>query len=331
MNNPYVRTLGPVWENTKNVTINEKMLQKLIRDMKQKKENGELIIPAWDTPNAQPPIGCSLTEWLNYVCTANTINFAFSNFNYPCEKFSIEYPKGVFWKGAFAMGASLMRAREENIPIFDAWYLSEISIEDVGRIFRSIDEDHQIPMFRQRWEIFREIGKILASEYDGSWLDLFEKANWLAFNNGKGIVEQLVANFPSFRDTRVYGGRLLEFHKRAQLLVMEYYGRAFNSKGAFPIIGDIEDIGPIADYEVPKALEYLSVLEYSPNMKAAIQSHFVFSPDDAIEVENRLAMSCVMKKICDEVGIGMPQADYYIWEIGRKAKSPHILVPTINY
>lgn len=331
MDNLYVKTLEPVWNSTKDVWVNEDKLQELIRQMKEKKEGGELKIPAWDIPNVQPPIDCSFSMWLNFICLINTVNFAFTNFKKPWGKFTIEYPKGSPWPGAAAMQASFTRAHNEGIAIFDAWHLVEISLREVKDIFRSVDHNHRIPMIQERWEILREIGKVLIEKYDGSWLNLFEEGDWRAFNNGKGIVEQLVANFSSFRDRRFYRGHPLEFNKRAQLLVMMYHGRAVNSGGRFPLIEDIEDVGPIADYDVPKALHFLGVLEYNRRLKADIENHKVFQPNDSEEVENRLAMSYVMWKICKEVGVTMAQADFYIWNMGRKSGDPHILVPTTDY
>jgi len=331
MQNPYVETLKPVWLTTKDVWVNEQKLQELIRKMKKE----QLIIPAWAVPNVQPPIDCDLSFWLNFICWINTVNFAFTNFQPPYNKFTIEYPEGTIWTGAFALSAAFMRALQEGIPVTSAEYMSRISLKDVKYIFRPIDKEHQIPMLRERYEIFHEVGRKLLklSPYRGDeWFDLFDQGNFRAFNNGKGIVELIVANFPSFRkDFRYYKGYRLEFYKRAQLLVMMYHGRAVNSGGRYPLIKDIEDIGPIADYDVPKALHFLGVLEYSNHLEVSIKNHRVFTPNDPEEVENRLAMSYVMKRICDEVRVNMAQADFYIWHMGKESEDPHMLVVTTDY
>jgi hypothetical protein len=330
MQNPYVKTLEPVWQNLGHVFVNKEKLQKLIERMKKE----ELKTPAWTFPNVHPPIDCSLNEWVNFICWINTVNFAFTNFEPPYNKFTIEYPEGTIWNGAFALQASFLRACAEGIPVFDAKYMSRISLRDVKYIFRPVDVRHSIPMIRERWKIFHEVGRKLLKKSlhrGDEWFDLFSQGNFRAFNNGRGIVELLVANFPSFRDRRFYKGYHLEFNKRAQLLVMMYHGRAVNSGGRYPLIEDIEDIGPIADYDVPKALHFLGVLEYSPRLEAAIENHKVFAPNDPEEVESRLAMSYIMKKICDEVEINMAQADFYVWHLGRSSDAPHILVPTTDY
>ena len=167
-------------------------------------------------------------------------------------------------------------------------------------------------MIRERWQIFHEIGNVLLEKYNGSWIKLFLDGNWRAFNGGEVIVERLVADFPSFRDARLYQDRNgalrhLWFNKRAQLLAMMYHGRAVHSLGRMPEIKDIADIGPIADYEVPKAFHFLGILEYSQRLEAAIQNRETIIRDHPWEIESRLAMSYVMKRICDKVGLNMPQ------------------------
>lgn len=327
MNNPYIKTLEPVWLDTDNIQVNKGKLRELIADMKIKKANKELVFPAWDIPNVQPPMDCSLKEWIGFVCTVNAVNFAFTNFHPPYNKFTIEYPAGTLQEGAFALEASFMRAHKNKIRIFDAAMLRKVSASSIDEIFYPIDDPYSIPLLWERLMIFHEVGEVLLEKFNGSWLNLFEEGNWRAL----GIVDQLVRNFRSFDDCRRYKGQLLEFHKRAQLLVMEYYGRAFNSGGRFPLIKDIEDIGPICGYELPKALECFGILEYSPEMEVLIESHHIFDPGDMMEIENRLATAYVMKKLCDEVGISMAQADYYIWDMAHRILSPHMLVRTTDY
>lgn len=68
-----------------------------------------------------------------------------------------------------------------------------------------------------RIAILREVGFVLLEKFQGKWINLFEEANWRVFNNGKGIVEILAKNFPSFRDESLHqeSGAMLKFYKRA--------------------------------------------------------------------------------------------------------------------
>lgn len=338
MNNPYAKTLEPVWQNLDYVFVNEEKLQELIKKIKKEK----LKTPAWAIPNVHPPIDCKLAPWIDYVCWVSTVNFAFTNFASPYNKFTVEYPKGTFWSGSFALGASFMRAYNERSLILnpkddlatryiDPEKMSKISLKEVKSLFQAIDSAHQIPLVKERQKIFQEVGEVLLKKYNGSWLNLFLNSGFRAFNNGQGIVERLIADFPSFRDERIYKGYVLKFHKRAQLLVMIYHGRAVNSGGRFPEIRDIENIGPIADYTIPKVLRSLEVIRYAPSMEKAIRNHRIFYPGHPMEVENRLATSYVMKRISDQTGLTMEKIDFYIWSQGQKLSQPHILVKTHNY
>lgn len=324
--NRYTRTLENVWSKTSHVRVNHEKLRQLIEKVKGK----ELPIPAWDFYPVQPKANCGLEEWVNFVCWVNTVNFAFTNFEPPFAKFTVEYPAWINWSGAFAMQACFMRALKEGEPIFDADYMKDISLVDAAHLFRAIDEDHQIPMLAERQMIFHQVAEILLKRYEGNWLNLFHLAGWRAFG-GFGVVDQLTAAFFSFQDLRRYKKHGLMFQKRAQLLAMMYQGRAVNSEGRFPLLKDADDIGPIADYEVPKALKFLGVLEYSPLLEEIIREHYVFLAGHPYEVENRLAMSYAMAGLCEGAGINMAQADFHIWNLGRQSQEPHILVLTTDY
>ena len=62
---------------------------------------------------------------------------------------------------------------------------------------------------------------VLTKKYDGQFSN-FLKLSSKAFNNGKGLVERLVVDFPSFKDLRIYEPTNTEvkFYKRAQLLYL---------------------------------------------------------------------------------------------------------------
>lgn len=335
MKNPYIKTLKPVWENPRYVFVNDEALALTAKKLARE----ELPAPAWNTAHIHPPMDCGLDLWTSYVGWVNTSNFAFTNFDYPYPKFTIEYPKGTFWKGAFALGASFMRAFEEGIPVFDAEYMANISLEQVAYIFRGI-QNHPIPLLTQRWRIFLEVGGILLEKFDGKFGNIFEAGGWRAFNKGKGIVEQLVSNFPSFRDESTHspGGENLEFHKRAQLLALMHQGRSLNSNGRFPLIADADSIGPPADYDVPRALKILGILVYHPVLKFHIRSRQIILRDSLEEEEVRGQASNAMVQLVSRINklradnkVSMVHVDYAVWSMGRQAKIPHHLTPTTAY
>lgn len=329
MKNPYTETLKPLWRNQDRIHIfvGEERLREVADQLKKER----LEIPPWAVPNVHPPMDCGLEDWVNYICWINTVNFAFTNFEPPYNKFSVEYPRGTIWNGAFALGASFMRARAGGFPIFDAKRMSQISFEEALHLFRPIDENHKMPMILERFGILQEVGMILLEKYNGSWLNLFEKADWLAFNNGKGIIDRLIFDFPSFYDARVFGGKKLHFQKRAQLLAMMYQDRALHFGGKFPLIKDAENLGPPCDYELPKALEFLGVLRYSDELKIKIKNRVITPENSREEIEIRVATWYAMEKLCEMLGTWIGPVDFKIWNMGRQSKEPHHLTSTIAY
>ena len=329
--NPFYRSLEIIWENPRLVFLNEKRAKEVAQEITKE----DLKIPSWRAPVFYQKDDENFVQLLG---VENSINFAFTDFETK-RKFKIEF-KGQEWTGSFAMAGSLLRAIEEGISILDAEYLKNIRLKDILHIFRSIP-NYPMPMLKERTEIFREIGRVLLEKYNGSFWNLFEDAGFRAFGP-YGIVHQLRRNFPSFNDVSDY----LHFHKRSQLLVMVYQGRALDSNGELPLIGDIDDLGAIADYEVPKVLEYLGILEYDSHLKEKILRQEIILKDSPQEQEIRAMTILAMKTLLEEINklregppageagkINMCHLDYRIWKMGKDATNlpPHHLTQTIFY
>lgn len=337
--NPFYNSLRNIWRNPRFVKINEAKLWEII--LKISKE--DLEIPNWRLPVYYPNDDENFVQFLGIV---SSINFAFTDFTTK-RKFAIkdwrsEFKSAKPWRGAFGMAASLLRAIDQSIPILDAGFLKNITLWDMEYIFQSIS-GYSMPMLKERTEIFQEIGKVLLGKYDGSFYNLFKSADFKAFG-AFGIINQLSDNFPSFRDIGCYqhsSGMLykLDFYKRAQLFVMVYYGRALDSNGRLPLIKDIDDLGAIADYQIPRILEHLGVLEYSPLLKKKILNQEIIKQDSWEELEIRAMTVLVVKRILEESNklrknkINICHLDYKFWDMARKIriKTPHHLTPTIAY
>lgn len=90
-----------------------------------------------------------------------------------------------------ALFASLKEAIEKKYPLFDAKYLSEISEKDLKNI---LEKYQQIPMFEQRLNILREVGKNLAGNGYESFYQVFERSNKSAVQ----LIKNIIKIFPSF-------------------------------------------------------------------------------------------------------------------------------------
>jgi hypothetical protein len=232
------------------------------------------------------------------------------------------------------MWACLRRALESGVKILDAGFLRHLDAQRCEQIFAGAVG---IPMMAQRLEILREMGDILATRYQGSFHNVFEEARFRAFGNG-GVVNRLVADFPSFRDESVHvpSGALLRFHKRAQLFAMMYQGRALTSK-KLTRISDAILVGPIADYDLPKTLHAMGVLRYSPEVEQKVRTWSLIERDSLEEQEIRAqtihAQVDLVRRINElrTDGVSILALDYHLWTLGRALKEPHHITRTTAY
>jgi hypothetical protein len=323
--NPFLSTLQPIWESPTCVWLNEDVLSKLGNQW----ERESLSIPAWREPVF--PQEDSAT-FVNFLGVGNSINFAFTDFS-TYESFSVVY-KAQTWRGAFGMWACLLRALDDGIDVLNGHFLANLDEKGARDIFRG---ESQIPMLCERVGILREVGTTLETRYGGWFSNLFADAGYRAFG-GNGIVDRLVTEFSSFVDEsrHLASGTLLKFHKRAQLLAMMYQGRALASD-KLERLADFEDLGPIADYAVPRALHNVGVLKYSPELQKKIESRTLIVKDSTEEQEIRAQTSHAQFRLLQQVNRGgkaqatMLGIDYKVWTLGRGAKEPHHLTVTTAY
>lgn len=294
-----------------------------------------LVVPDWRDVFLPPEDDENFVQFLGVV---TSVNFAFTNFEPPYSKFKIDW-KGRKFNGSLALGASFMRALDEGIPVLNARYLRLLDREELEHIFRGTNP---IPLLKERLEILRQLGKVLLERYDGSFLNLFEKADFRAFSRSVmeiGIIERLVTDFAGYFDTAYHreNQTLLRFNKKAQLCVMIYQGRALSSGGKLPLIKDAEGLGPPADYRLPLALKTLGILKYEKTLEEKIRNRTIIRLYSNEEIEIRAQTVTAMSKLLEEINkrrgdkINMLQLDYAIWSSAGRLNEPHHLTPTTCY
>jgi len=225
------------------------------------------------------------------------------------------------------MTACLKRALDEGVPILDPGFLGALTIEQVRKLFEPVNTP--IPLLEERLACLSSVGwKLCLGKYK-SFSQLFSASKFLLFNNGEGIVDQLLNDFWAYQDAHMWRGEhQLQFAKRAQLLPMIYHGRALASNGALPLIVDPEHFGPVCDYVVPNALRKLGVLRYVPSLHQKILEGKTLPQWSDEEIEIRALTARAVKLLLDEVNIHrrkggkepilIPHLDSYLWSNGRQ-------------
>ncbi|PIQ92337.1 MAG: hypothetical protein COV69_02950 [Parcubacteria group bacterium CG11_big_fil_rev_8_21_14_0_20_39_14] len=323
MNNPYLKSLEPIWEAPKFVFVDGERLKEAAKDFARE----ELKTPNWRElvlPKKDDKV------FVDFLGLNSAVNFCFTD-PWTKKKFQTEY-KGKLLSGTFAMSACLMRVLEEGIPILDYGWLKSASLDDMQSIFRGLTP---MPLLPERLEIFHEVGEVLERKYGGHFYNLFEKARYRAFTAERsGIVDRLIRDFPSFWDVSWHepSRDFLQFHKRAQLYVLMYQGRALDSKGKLSLIVDAENLGPPADYRIPQALKKLGILRYESSLEKRIMAQKIIQKDSLEEQEIRAQMTYAMVKLCELLNTWIGPVDYKVWSAGAKMKKGvHHLTPTTAY
>lgn len=328
MVNPFLASHRVVWENARLVRLNEEKLKEAAREIIG------IRAPPEDWQNTLYPGDKNIKLFLDVLGLDMAICFAATDFATK-QRFAVNYKnKGRKpWQGTLANLACITRALDEGINILDPKFLQRVNLEQMLHIFRT--DLHPLPMLKERMQIFREIGAVLEQKYLGHFYNIFEWANWRAFDWGNGIVERLMKDFPSFYDASPYqtsSGKwsVVYFLKRAQLFPMIYQGRALSVSG-WPRIKDIDDVGPICEYVFPGVFESFGILEYAPELKARIQKKELIPRHSRAEIELRSLGMLVQCKLAELTGRKIFENDAKIWYWGRDKPSLRFLCPTADY
>jgi hypothetical protein len=260
-----------------------------------------------------------------FMLTVNTINFSY----WGTPKWTVEH-NGCLYDGAFGLFAAFTKALAEGIPITDGRYLANLSSGDLSCILRG---NVEIPMFEERLTILREVGRTLLNSYKGRFLNVIRSAQGSAPN----LVRRLVEDFLSFNDTVQVDGRIVAFHKRAQLgtamLIERFGGKRW---------GALEGLGTLtvyADYKLPQVLRRLGILSYSDDLSQKVDTCTDIPAGSREEVEIRMATVWageLMKRTLSDrfPGITAAHIDYYLWSEGQNHPSdgkPYHRTRTIYY
>ena len=260
---------------------------------------------------------------VNWLLVLDALNFCFwAEKRQP--RWRVDYQSEIL-DGYWAEAASLTRAVEEGIALWDAEYLSTMSREDLAYVFRSTkgadgSAGEMIPLFDARLAHVHEVGRVLLERYAGQFAHATEKAEGSAVK----LALLLAQEFTSFRDVAVYHGQDIRFLKRAQICVADLYG-AFGGKhwGAFT---DFDKLTIFADYKLPQVLRHYGVVEYDSGLAQRIDNQELLQPGGEEEVELRAATIWACELLRREMSrisgqaITAVEVDQLLWFLGQNSE-----------
>lgn len=257
---------------------------------------------------------------VSYIIAGNIWNFGFKTPGQPTYRVaSPENPDKPF-EGFMAFWHAIYRNFGERVITADLLRPHVDSVEAMAEFFRGLT-DIPLPELRQRCGI--DFVSMLNRQYGDSPLALFPsvflRGQCRAFNDGQGIVEILVNNFKVAygSDQRTLYRHSFPFFKRARLAAMQLHQYSVSSGGKiYPLI-DVNDLGPIIDYQMPRILRALGVLVYTPGLDKAIERGDEIQLGSLWEIALRASATVALAHWAESMQIPMWRLDPYLFSISR--------------
>ena len=236
------------------------------------------------------------------VFLENVVNFCFWA-EEGKEKWKVEF-NGKEDDGASALRSVFERAMHEEIPILDAEYLSDLTLDMVKEIFRP-SNGIEIPLIQKRYENLVEAGKILRERFGGYYSNLVKESHFDAVLITKATID----NFKSFNDSY----KDVNFYKRAQLNAFDIAQIPTKNK-----IINTELLTAMADYKLPQLLRFIGVLKYSDELSSKVDNWKLIDSGSREEIEIRSATIWAIELVSQKLGISAGLADRAIWWLSRE-------------
>jgi len=269
---------------------------------------------------------------IDFIMVADSIDTAFTNFD-THTKFQVDYA-GQHWSDSEAEFACLKRAMDQGVPILDGKYLSTVSRAELDKILQG---NIEMPMLDEKLAVLHQVGKVLAEKYDGRFHNFVHLCSPKLYDNGNGLIDRLVTEFPRFNDVSMLDGHEIRFYKLAQLGIWMLYS-TLHSSGKFRL-DDPQKMTAFADYIVPVALRLLGITSYSKELEHAINTYQLIPRDSRWEIEIRahcIYSSALLREEINKLRspdkqVIIPQIDARLWTHYHTTTWPHHLTKTIMY
>lgn len=304
-----LESIKPVIENAKLVSINNDAIEGLISSVRQE----EFHQSEYDSDKFLNDI--TEESFVGFTLLYNSINFCY----WGDPKWTVEINGGSY-DGAEALTKALIKAINDGRPLLDPSYLPDMPESDLAEILKG---NIEIPLFKERLQLLRELGQIIVREFNNSWVAVVDRGG----RDAIGIVKVLVNDMPNiFKDEADYNNHTVKFYKRAQI-VPATFAHDFVELGITSIkIKNTDKLTAFADYKVPQILRKLGIFEYSDELADKVDNLTELPAGSPEEVEIRAFTIEAIERVAKEAQKHFPKAtpakmDGILWFRGQK-KSP---------
>ena len=299
-----------VVNNAKHVKINEKKVDDFANAITGMK------LQHWFSSSPYNMLDLPLETLVNLVLVFEAIDFSF----WGNPRWTIETEYGKMDGSAALLYVMVKFVRERNSTDF-----SNISKDEFKKMLKG---NVDIPLFEERYNIVKNISKIVNEKMNGSFYEVVKD-----INTDIELFDIIISNFESFRDERIYNGERVYFYKLAQLLtsdILHLKELKENSKV------DYSHLVGCADYKIPQVMRGLGLLKYDEELSKIVDNQGAIEENSEYELEIRASMIVVIdiiKRRLDD-GVCAIKINDYIWGLSKKIKDslkPYHLTRNTNY
>ena len=260
-----------VSKNSKHVTIDEEKLNLFVENIKDIKMNH------WLSSSPFGLLDLAVETIINFLLIYESINFSF----WGEPKWTIDTNFGKLDGSIALLYVLLQYVKESKSTDF-----SNISKKDFLKILKG---NIKIPLFEERFKIIKEVSAIVNDKMQGNFYQYIKD-----ITSDIELFETIIANFPSFKDERLYNKQTIYFYKLAQLLTSDIlHIREQKEK----IKVNYTHLVGCADYKIPQVLREFGILNYDNKLAKIVDNHSEISINSIYEVEIRANMITVINMI----------------------------------
>ena len=247
-----------VVENSSNVSINYKEIDKLITKINNSK------VSYWLDSNPYKILDMNTEDIINFLVIYHTIgDYCF----WGEPKWTIQTPNGLM-DGSYAIMYLIINHYKKNKNF-------EMSKEEFKKLLTG---NVEIPLLEDRYNNLVILNKFLDNN---SFYEIIKDKT-----TDIELLEYIVDNLSYFNDKSIYKGKSIYFYKRAQLLTSDIL-HILETKEEKQV--DYSHLIGCADYKIPQVMYCYNLLKYSDELSNKVDNKIPLLEDSEEEVEIRAA------------------------------------------
>ena len=260
-----------VSKNSKHVTIDEEKLNLFVENIKDIKMNH------WLSSSPFGLLDLAVETIINFLLIYESINFSF----WGEPKWTIDTNFGKLDGSIALLYVLLQYVKESKSTDF-----SSMSKKEFLKILKG---NIKIPLFEERFKIIKEVSAIVNDKMQGNFYQYIKD-----ITSDIELFETIIANFPSFKDERLYNKQTIYFYKLAQLLTSDIL-HIKEQKEKIKV--NYTHLVGCADYKIPQILRQFGILNYDNNLAKIVDNHIEIPINSIYEVEIRANVIAIINMI----------------------------------